>query len=128
MQHEQHPEISIPRKPTSSSSSVSVARAGIPDPETATQAVTMRRTGALEAASLSFHNPRLDLAAKKLGIQRPPSAGRGSSSSAVASAAAGGGSRFSWKNKSGSNYKVHELEKEARDNKQVGSENVSGVD
>jgi hypothetical protein len=87
----------IPPRPPSSSS---VARAGIADPETATEAVAMRRTGKLEAASLSFHNSRLEQAAKKLGVTRPGSGKAGEKEPST---------RFHWKLKT----RRHSLEEEA---------------
>lgn len=95
--------------PTSNNNNnVTCARAGIPDPENATQAVSMRRTGALEAAGLSFHSSRLDEAAKRLGVVRPPSAG-GQNGGAGYCARNGIGSRMHWKLKN----RPHELEEEA---------------
>ena len=49
--------------------------AGVADPETATAAITMRRTGAIDG-TLSFHSARLDSAAARAGVVRPPSASR----------------------------------------------------
>lgn len=62
------------------------ARSGIADPESATEAITMRRTGRLETP-LSFAGSRLDYAAAKAGVVRPPSAGSGEP----------GAGRFQWK-------------------------------
>ncbi len=50
-------------------------QAGVADPATAAAAVSMRRTGALDA-QLSFHSQRLDAAAMRVGVPRPPSASR----------------------------------------------------